>query len=444
MSVSRRRWAAVLLLGGLAVGAAASVAPAAGAGRVADPLPAGTLVFDSNRSGNLEIYALGAGGPRQLTTDAGFDSLWPKVAPDGRTIVFHRTPRGTRDRDYTRASTWVMDADGDGLRVVLPVGAHGWGLQGHAEWSPDGRELALVGGPATNPQVFIVDADGGRPRRVTRDALGGLRPGTNIDPSWSPDGRSLLFAGCPLAVCPDRLLEVYRVDRDGGGETRLTSDALPDFDPYWSPDGATVAWLRNTGTPLSWGIFAMAPDGTRHRAVVDDGATNSKPEWAPDSSAIYFHRAPAPLQGPGGFDLYSVRPDGTGLTRLLPDHRGAYDNEYPDVVGTLDGPALGPPRTGPAPTAAPGPPVDPSTTTASAAPTTTAPTTTAPTTTAPTTTTTSSSATSATSSPPSSPPPASPPARRPDDGAPVALGSAAGLLLLTVAAATARWGRQTT
>lgn len=300
--------------------------------------PAGVVVlFDSNRTGNLEIYLVRDGGsPQQLTSDTRFDSFWPKLSPDGRSVLFHRSPRGTRDRELAKVSTWAMGIGGQAPKVLLPVGAHGWGLQGHAEWAPDGKTIALIGGSPSNAQVFIVAADGSSPRRLTRDAVGGPRPGNNIDPSWAPDGRSLLFVGCPAAMCLESQYEVYRVGLDGLGEVRLTTDSVADYDPYWAPNGSAIAWLRNTGTLVRWGIYRMGPNGGSPIAVIDDGGINSKPEWSPDSTEIYFHRSPPLFGGSSGFNVWRIRPDGTGLTRVLPDHGGAYDNEFPEAGATGD------------------------------------------------------------------------------------------------------------
>jgi len=251
-----------------------------------------------------------------------------------------------------------MDADGSRLQPLVPRGAFGWGFQAHAEWSPDGSQIAMIGGSALNTQIFVLAADGTNPRRVTRAADGGPRGGVNIDPSWAPDGRSLLFTGCPVALCFDRQYEIYRVGLDGSGEIRLTADSVPDYDAYWAPDGSTIAWLRNTGSVFRWGVFIMRPDGSGQAVVIDDGGINSKPEWAPDSSTIYFHRSPPALGGSPGFNLYRIDRSGRQLSRVLPDHGGRYENDFPDVaavpVPTPTAPPAPPPPSVPPPVAAPG------------------------------------------------------------------------------------------
>ena len=91
------------------------------------PLPAGVVLFDSDRSGHYELYRMSADGRHQvrLTNDRRYDSWWPKLSPDRKTIVFVRTPAGTHDTNYSKVSTWAVDADGRHVRsLILYLLAH--------------------------------------------------------------------------------------------------------------------------------------------------------------------------------------------------------------------------------------------------------------------------------------------------------------------------------
>jgi len=290
---------------------------------VGAPLPDGRIVFDSDRAGSYGLYSMRAdGGDIQLiTSDPGFDSWWPRVAPSRTQILFYRTPKGVHDLDYTKTALWIVNPDGSGLRQLRATGADGWGLQGHAEWSPDGTQLVMFGGVPVNAQIFVTNADGTRPRQVTN------RPGMNLDPSWSPDGKSIVFAGCPQAACFENDFEIYVAPAAGGDARRLTSDQIRDHDPYFSPDGRTIAWLARTdpaGPVGVWNIRAMNADGSGQRAVTNDRHINSKPSWARDGSLIYFHRLEI---GRSNWGIYSVRPDGTGMQELTKGVPG--NSEYP-------------------------------------------------------------------------------------------------------------------
>ena len=219
------------------------------------PMASGLIVFNSNRSGNHEICVMNPDGSavKELIHDGRYDSWWPRVSPDRRHILFYRNAKSKRKEDYSQTALWVMAADGSGITELRPVGMDGWGSQGHAEWSPDGKQLVMFGGPRRhNPQISITSNAGGEPRQITN------RSGTNLDPSWSPDGKQIVFVGCPAAICFSGDYEIYTVAVSGDQPAvRRTFDNLRDHDPYFSPDGKHVAWLTQTA-----GMFASPPAGS--------------------------------------------------------------------------------------------------------------------------------------------------------------------------------------
>lgn len=294
-------------------------------GPPAAPLRQDMLVFNSDRTGNHEIFTMRADGTqqRQITNDPRVDSWWGRASPDRRRILFYRAPRGVHDTDYRQVELWMMNADGSYPRLLLARGAYGWALHGHAEWSPDGRQLVMFGG-GLSPQIFITDTEGRSPRQITS------RAGVNLDPSWSPDGRRIVFVSCPSAVCAERDYEIFTVPAAGGAVTRLTANELRDHDPYWSPDGRRIAWLAETG-PGKWGpvgawdVLIMNADGTSQFRLTSDGQINSKPHWSLDGQSLYFHRL-VPGEGTP-WTIWRMRADGTGRTALTTASQG--NNEYP-------------------------------------------------------------------------------------------------------------------
>lgn len=290
------------------------------------PLASNRLVFDSNRTGNYQIFSMGFDGssPRQLTFGSQYDSWWPRLSPDRTQVIFYRSPVGVHDRDFTKTSLWEMNADGSNVHRLIANGAYGWTLQGHAMWSPDGTRLAMFAGSSSNPQIWVTDANGGNARQVT------ARPGTNVDPSWDPSGNALLFIGCPQAVCTGSSYEIYRISLTGAGLTRLTNDLARDQDPASSPDGSRIAWLRQTTTP-TWGVYLMNRDGTDQHGLVSGLAVNSRPAWSDDGQWIFFHRESS---GQTAYGIWRVHPDGSGLAEI--DGHAAvgpspWADEYPDA-----------------------------------------------------------------------------------------------------------------
>jgi Tol biopolymer transport system component len=275
------------------------------------------MVFSSDRNGNSEIFAMvyspvpDGGSLRQVTNNPRYDSWWPRISPDRTRILFYRTPAGSAPQNYAATSLWLVHADGSNPRLLRAAGADGWDLQGHAEWSPDGRRLVMFGGDMDNSQIFVTDDEGQRPQQVTS------RPGMNIDPSWSPDGSNIVFVGCPNSSCVPENWEIYTVTLLGGSVTRLTYNNVRDHDPYFSPDQKHIAWLAETkpdalGAGVGfWDIFVMKGDGSDQRNLTQGNQLNSLPLWSHDGLAIYFPRYETGTHG--RWTVYRISLDGSGL-----------------------------------------------------------------------------------------------------------------------------------
>lgn len=330
---TRRRAAAASAMVGLVLWAAgcqqsSSALPPTGAPSAevlptSAPLPGDVIAFDSDRTGHFELFTMPGGGGQatQITEDPAYDSWSPRVSPDRRTILFHRAPAGTHDRDHAQVSVWAVAAAGGDPVQLRPVGADGWQVQGHAEWSPDGRNLVLFGGARHNPQLYVTDNLGGNARAITS------RTGVSLDPAYHPDGRRVGFVGCPRAVCFEADYEIYVLDLDSGKTTRVTNDRLRDHDPYWSPSGDTMAWLTAYGgSGLGvWDVRLGDGHGRSPRRLFGDDGVTSRPAFAPDGRYVYVHRI-----APGGaaFQVYRVDLSAPGKPLVVTAGQPG-SNEYP-------------------------------------------------------------------------------------------------------------------
>ena len=104
-----------------------------------------------------------------------------------------------------------------------------------AQPSPDGRRIAYVvteldvSADVSRSSVWCIDAQGGRPSRLSQDAS---------QPRWSPDGRSLAFVSA--RECGS---QIWRLEIDRPGEPRRLTDVPGGVTgpPVWSPDGGRIA-----------------------------------------------------------------------------------------------------------------------------------------------------------------------------------------------------------
>jgi Tol biopolymer transport system component len=150
--------------------------------------------------------------------------------------------------------------------------------------------------PTCNTDIYTADPDGTNITRLTRDDTLGM---DDLYPAWSPDGKKIAFVSYRDA---DGCCEIFTMNADGSGLAQVThTQGVINWRPAWSPDGTQLAVIRGDGS-----LFKMNVDGTSEVELLHDAAGVSFPDWSPDGSKILF----------GQSSLYTIHPDGTGLTFL--------------------------------------------------------------------------------------------------------------------------------
>jgi TolB protein len=156
--------------------------------------------------------------------------------------------------------------------------------------------------PSANPllaaEVYLVDGDGGNPRRITANADG------DGFPALSPDGKKIVFESNRFRVAGEPLntSDLFLMNADGTEQQWLVRGASAN----WSPDGKHVVFHRSaSGTALpikpdpgaatfDSDIFMMNVDDALISAASPTNLTNSPgaidddPDWSPDGNRIVF------------------------------------------------------------------------------------------------------------------------------------------------------------
>lgn len=152
--------------------------------------------------------------------------------------------------------------------------------------------------------LFLCAADGSNPTLLTHtdDPNGGYED----DPAWSPDGRKVAFVSVETGNA-----DIFVINADGTGKTRLTTNTARDAGPSWSPDGTKIVFYSNRGGANA--IYLMNADGS-NQTNIGEGST---PAWKPTGNTIAFTSAR------NGYDaVYTMGIDGSSTTRLIQINNG--------------------------------------------------------------------------------------------------------------------------
>jgi Tol biopolymer transport system component len=192
-----------------------------------------TLYYVSDRSGTDQLWAHDAGGAeRRLTSIPPGRIVWPSISRDGRTIAFEHEMR-----------IWTYDTASGGAHelAIVPRGVPESAGQRHVtqttrfsalSLAPDGRKIAFV----ARGRVFAAAAqDGGAAQLAT------VHDGAAYDlPVWAAGSRRIAYV---IDRGTEQAIATYEFP--DGPEHVITPPGHHDDYPHWSPDGRTLAFVRD-------------------------------------------------------------------------------------------------------------------------------------------------------------------------------------------------------
>jgi dipeptidyl aminopeptidase/acylaminoacyl peptidase len=244
----------------------------------------------------------------------------PVWANDSKWIAFH-------GEDGDKHGLVIAHPDGSGTSFLASLSGTNSPLPGTGKdvaWSPDGKQIAFVSSvpgegsleASGDPMVitrYLYKPDAGEGSTRFNDnkrlhiflvdlatkQVSQLTQGSFDEHSidWSPDGKQLVFAS-NREPNQDEFFnyDLFTLQLSDRSIRRLTATESCEYNPVWSPDGKLIAFrgtrrgLTDRETTMEdTHVWIMNADGSNRREIgnaIDN--RQGAPQWAADSSAVYF------------------------------------------------------------------------------------------------------------------------------------------------------------
>ena len=141
-------------------------------------------------------------------------------------------------------------------------------------WSPDGKSLAVTLSRDGGSQLFLMDSNGGEPKRLAQSGS------IDTEPNFTADGKSIYFVsdrgGSP---------QIYKMAVNGGNPERVTFTGSYNISPSVSPDGRWLAFISRVNGAFKLHVMELA---TGTVAAITDTVADEKPRFSANSRLLIY------------------------------------------------------------------------------------------------------------------------------------------------------------
>ena len=259
----------------------------------------------------LALAAMFVGSASASEDKIGVLAQSPSSSPSGQELVFEADFDG-------HSRLWISSLDGSRLRKVSSLGNPAAAVTDLAPaWSPDGRMIAYTSIDGSSSDIWVVQADGAYPVKLTANGA------ENGHPAWSPDGRKIVFESDKGGT-----RDVWMMNADGSQQVKVLSSSGVDNNPKFSPTGDQIVFSRTKDGAAT--LMIVNVNGTGLRALTTGNSRDWEPSWGNRGILFSSNRGPTSDRR----KIWMVQPDGSNLHKVddtdgldpvwLPDGRIAF------------------------------------------------------------------------------------------------------------------------
>ena len=204
------------------------------------------------------------GSDLKRLTDNNYMDIRPVWSPDSSKIIFLRFGNSSLD-------IYIMDVNDSHTNLLYDSGYH----DADIDWQ--GNKIAFT----RNSQIWIMDDDGTNAMPLTNPPNAGEQGNANLpfgdyDPRIKPDGTKIVFERLLDDSSSNGNYDIFRINSNGSGETRLTDTGYSQGLASWShTDDRLVYIVAANGTEGKFDIYMMNSDGANNQNIM--------PEYTPSN-----------------------------------------------------------------------------------------------------------------------------------------------------------------